>query len=899
MPTDLEETRAVLGELARRKGAELPPEFLVDRVLAATEGTDWPTRRAAMEALLRRFGFAERDELTIDETPGRGRIHGTYRLAGKRGGSTQRKQRAARPYTTELLALTPFRGSCDCADFLRGSLGICKHLLVVAGHVFESERRVAAARRELDEDSGRLLPILRWDPVRPFRGDGDRLRGLTLETPANPIPDGRRTTRGRAASREHAKWFDGARPLPSALADPARRRDLLRALEHDLKASRLVAESAARALVRDELELAERRLAAVKATPSLFAETRSLKRKLYPYQVEGVRRFLEARRLLLADDMGLGKTTQAIAACHALFRAGEVERGLIIVPASLKSQWLREWDVSTDIPAEILDGGPEDRRRQFRRIKRGFLVMNYEQLLRDLGEVHRFAPDMVVLDEAQRIKNWATKSSLSVKTLTPEWRLVLTGTPMENRLEELASILDWIDDVALTPKWRLVPWHTTYEGNGCRGRVGARHLDTLRVRLAPCTVRRIRKEVLAQLPPRTDTRVPVPMTEQQRAEHDELSVPIASLVRRAHQRPLKQAEFLQLMSLLATQRIISNGLAQLWFEDVYPTLSEHAPDGAALERAFAPKLGELQRLIAELAVEQGRKVVVFSQWRSMLRLAAWAVGDVLADAGLTAAFFTGAESQKVRTRNVVDFHDDPRCAVLLLTDAGGVGLNLQRAASACINLELPWNPAVLEQRIGRIYRLGQTSPIDVYNIVTDYGIEARIDGLIATKKALFSGLFDGTTDEVRFDGKAGFLADVERLVEPVAIELPVGVPESDAADDAVESDAADAADDAVESAETARVAMVRERDTTVAVARLGAAPETEAASAPVLAGEASPVETASAKETSRSPSALLGHLKLTRTDDGTVRLEAPPEAADDLIRLFEGMASLLRESRAG
>lgn len=111
-------------------------------------------------------------------------------------------------------------------------------------------------------------------------------------------------------------------------------------------------------------------------------------------------------------------------------------------------------------------------------------------------------------------------------------------------------------------------------------------------------------------------------------------------------------------------------------------------------------------------VEQRRKVVVFSQWRRMLSLAHWAIGDILQDLGHRAAFFTGNESRKRRTQNVVDFHDNPAVSVLLCTDAGGVGLNLQRAASSCINLELPWNPAVLEQRIARIHRRGQSEPVD-------------------------------------------------------------------------------------------------------------------------------------------------------------------------------------------
>ena len=119
----------------------------------------------------------------------------------------------------------------------------------------------------------------------------------------------------------------------------------------------------------------------------------------------------------------------------------------------------------------------------------------------------RWDPDLVVLDEAQRIKNWATKTALSVKGLTPPYRLVLTGTPMENRIEELASIVEWVDDMALEPKWRLAPLHAI-RADGRREIVGVRHLDTIRDRLRHCMVRRVRQDVLDQLPPRTDTRVP-------------------------------------------------------------------------------------------------------------------------------------------------------------------------------------------------------------------------------------------------------------------------------------------------------------------------------------------------------------------------------------------------------
>ena len=153
----------------------------------------------------------------------------------------------------------------------------------------------------------------------------------------------------------------------------------------------------------------------------------------------------------------------------------------------------------------------------------------------------------------------------------------------------------------------------------------------------------------------------------------------------------------------------------------------------------------------------------------MLHLAHWAVSDILAERKLRAGFFTGAEKQRRRTQNIVEFHDDPEFSILFASDAGGVGLNLQRAANCVINLELPWNPAVLEQRIGRIYRLGQKQPIDVYNLVCEQGIESRIADLVGNKQAFFKGLFDGDSDTVKFDQSGSFLSRVRKLYDPATL----------------------------------------------------------------------------------------------------------------------------------
>ncbi|MEP7308789.1 MAG: DEAD/DEAH box helicase [Acidobacteriota bacterium] len=828
------ETHQTLLVRAHRRTGSVPPEMIVRHVLSVTRGGDWPLYRDALDAVLRRCASAHTDEIQI---VGRPRHRGPGLYATRRVGSR------ARPYRTLLRRVEPLDGSCECADFLRSSLGLCKHLYAVLEDAISKRRRVDVGRE--------LAPqlTLRWDPVRPLTGPGDWLARVSW---VDGMPD-----------RELRRWrrsAAGRRWTVAVPAAPKQRLTLVVRLLAALGDGR--SEPALHALLQEEHARLTRQIQTASTRKGLHRALRTLKQSLYPYQRDGVERFFERGRLLLADDMGLGKTAQAIAACHALWHTGRVRRGLLVVPAALKPQWLREWQLFTDAPATMIEGNPIERRAAFDTCDRGFLLGNYEQLIRDIDIVRNWTPDIVVLDEAQRIKNWATKTALTVKRLDPSYRLVLTGTPMENRLDELASIVEWVDDYALEPKWRLTAWHTTpVDGKLEIG--GARNLETLRTRLASCMVRRVRHEVLSQLPSRTDTRIPIEMTAEQMEEHDALNLPIAQILGRAKRRPLAQAEFLRLMTLLTTQRIIANGLAQLRFEQVWPDLSRiQRPTDSTLHGLASPKLVELRELIAQLALAQGRKVVVFSQWRRMLRLAHWVTRDELAHEGVRSAFFTGEEGQKRRTQNIVDFHDDPVCRVLFATDAGGVGLNLQRAASACINIELPWNPAVLEQRIGRIHRLGQRRPIDVYNLVSEPGIESRIADLVGSKMALFTGLFDGTTDEVTFERSGSFLSRIERIVAPATSPAPTredaSVPDDDAA--AREIEAVVAAGD--ESGDVAFATAPEPSDAAAALQRL-------------VAG-----------------------VTVRRTANGGLLIEAPPDTASTLGALFSGMAQLLQAAAA-
>ena len=335
------------------------------------------------------------------------------------------------------------------------------------------------------------------------------------------------------------------------------------------------------------------------------------------------------------------------------------------------------------------------------------------------------------------------------------------------------------------------------------------------------------------------------MTEEQRSAHSVLDQPIARLLRTSKARPLTQPEFLKLMSLMTQQRIICNGLAQRDFEALWPGLAGQRPTEATLRGLFSPKLSEFRELVANLVITQERKVVVFSQWKRMLNLAQWAIADLLTDSRTRAVQFTGDEPQKRRTQNIVDFHDDARTRLFFATDAGGVGLNLQRAASACVHLDLPWNPAVMEQRAGRVYRLGQTRPVEIYSLVADEGIESRIASIVGGKKALFDGLFDGSSDAVTFESGSSFLAKLQETLEPAlgAASAPL-----------------------VEAAEPQPDEPEPETDVSDTVA-------------PVTAAQ----------------SQVMTGVTMQRLPDGRLVLEAKPEVAAALASVFEGLAAMFKQ----
>ncbi|MBN1180081.1 MAG: DEAD/DEAH box helicase family protein, partial [Anaerolineae bacterium] len=469
---------------------------------------------------------------------------------------------------------------------------------------------------------------------------------------------------------------------------------------------------------------------------------------LYTYQEEGMLHLTFGRRTLLADDMGLGKTVQAIAAAALLKQLRDIRRVLVVCPASLKHQWAREIQRFTSLSAQVIEGNAIQRRTLYR-APEFFNIMNYELVHYDEEHLIQADFDLIILDEAQRIKNWRTKTADRIKRLPSPYAFVLTGTPLENRLDELYSIFQFIDPSILGPLWRFNEryYKTERRSSGSYKVLGHKNMDELRGRIAPYVLRRVRDEVLLDLPERIDSNFFVEMTDRQWTAYYEYEQRVAQLMARAKRRPLTPEEHHILLGSLIKMRLICNALA-LHDPEIKPEDCEKT----------APKLRELRDILDDEIAGNGKKAILFSQWTRMLDL----TEPVLQKLKLGWVKLTGDVPSNKRGALIEQFFEDPKCKVFLSSDAGGVGLNLQ-AASMVVNLDLPWNPAVLDQRIARAHRHGQPHTVNVVNLIARGTIEERLLDTLAAKRAVFDAALNEDSDVVELSFTEAGQSVLQRL----------------------------------------------------------------------------------------------------------------------------------------
>ena len=465
-----------------------------------------------------------------------------------------------------------------------------------------------------------------------------------------------------------------------------------------------------------------------------------LNTQLYPYQKEGIRFAAKAGRAIIADEMGLGKTIQAIGTAELLLREGFVDNILIVCPTSLKYQWKREIERFTHREVLVIEGLHTRRIEQYK-MPQPYKIVSYNSVCNDLKVLRCMETDMVIMDEVQRLKNWDTQIARAARHINSQYTVLLSGTPLENKLEELYSIVELADQFALAPYYKFRNDHILCDETGKV--IGYQNLNTIKKRLQHIMIRRRKSDVHLQLPGRMDQNLFVPMTKEQREMHEEFKSGVAALVlkwKRMHF--LSEKDRKRLLLLLSQMRMVCDSTFILDQQSRYDT-----------------KIDELMNILDSYLVGGNGKVVVFSGWERMTRL----VAQELTQRGVRFEYLHGGIPSAKRKDLVNNFTDQPDSRVFLSTDAGSTGLNLQ-AASLIVNLDLPWNPAVLEQRIARIYRIGQQRNIQVINLVSADSFEEQMIARLKFKSSLFEGALDGGEDTIfanddKFKGIMSLVAD--------------------------------------------------------------------------------------------------------------------------------------------
>ena len=475
--------------------------------------------------------------------------------------------------------------------------------------------------------------------------------------------------------------------------------------------------------VRDVV-LRGRRLAQVERLAVAPAYLEELAAQLRPYQREGLEWLQKLRALnaggVLADDMGLGKTLQTIAHLCVEKSQGRMDRpSLVVVPTSLCANWAREIDRFA----------PALRCLEYRGKGRGafteqlpqvdIVIVPYATLLRDI-ETLRLQPfHLCILDEAQAIKNHRSQIAHAVKLIDSRYRLCLSGTPVENNLDELWSIFNFVmpDLLGDFPGFRRRFRNPIQRsGDGFR-------LQALKERVSPFVLCRMKEQVARELPPKTEIVRPIELDGDQRDLYECIRLAVHAQVREAiQQKGLAKSAVTVLDALLKLRQVCCD-----------PHLVSMP---VARDVKTSRKLEVFLDLVS-LQLQEGRRILVFSQFTRMLAR----LSEQLLARGVVHAMLTGKTLD--RQRRVDAFQNGEFDVFLISLKAGGTGLNLTRADTV-IHYDPWWNGAAQAQASDRAHRIGQTRPVFVHNLIAAGSVEERMLALQQRKRQLAQSLFDGS-----------------------------------------------------------------------------------------------------------------------------------------------------------
>lgn len=488
-------------------------------------------------------------------------------------------------------------------------------------------------------------------------------------------------------------------------------------------------------------------LSALESFDELLAPGALREVQSFRYQVETVRRVLRSLRgrALLADEVGLGKTIEALMVLREYQLRGMARRALILAPAPLVRQWADELTTKAALVPRTTDEPAAKERPERFWAEPGVVVasMAFARTARNAAHVQSEPWDLVIVDEAHHVKNRATASFRLVDGLKARFLLLLTATPIENDLEELYNLVTLLKPGQLAT---LASFRRQFVD--AADPTSLRNREVLRRTLGEVMVRNTRAACGLKLPARFVTTVVVDPLPEERALYDDA---VAFFREHARETAARLLATTLLLEAGSSARALQATLTRIGAEEGHPLQAAVGP--LAKRSAAVRESRKAQRLVELLRAHEGH-ALVFSRFRETLAFAA----EVLLDAGLPHVVFQGAMTGDQKQAALERFRET-RCT-MLATDVGGEGQNLQ-SCHVLVNFDLPWNPMLIEQRIGRLHRMGQTEEVTVYNLCSGGTMEQRLLDVLDRRVHLFE-LVVGEMDMV-----LGNLSDERNLEERV------------------------------------------------------------------------------------------------------------------------------------
>ena len=499
---------------------------------------------------------------------------------------------------------------------------------------------------------------------------------------------------------------------------------------------------------------------------------------LYPFQEEAREAMADRGQMMLCMVMGAGKTPTTIATLETLFDQDEITRVLVVVPSSLKYQWLSELNRFSKSRSVVIDGPPKARESLWRAaISCKYIIVNVEMLQRDISYLDRIRIDAMVIDEATLIKRPSAKRSKFLKKLgkRTHYRFALTGQPIENRPEELFSIMEFVDPKILG---RFDMFDRTFIVRDHWGKpVRYRNLDTLHGSLADVMIRKTREDIKDQLPELITKVVPVAFDTSGARLYSTITRDLLDKINEAigkmgrgfdlwrHYNAEGGETQGEIMSRLTVLRMLCDNpelvrISAKLYEGSTPHGSAYASqlsqDGLLNSATKSPKLDAVVEYVTDILNEDpNNKVVIFSFFKTNLRL--------LEDAfkGITkSVLFMGGMTSQERDNSKKQFGDDPNTRLFLSSDAGGYGVDLPMA-NHLISYDLPWSAGKLDQRESRIIRLSSDFPhVTVTSFVMKGSIEERQYDMLQEKRLINKAFIDkGYDGRGQYEITLGSLSD--------------------------------------------------------------------------------------------------------------------------------------------